>query len=306
MAARAPEIAIGLQRILVATDLSQASENAVRFALDLSRAYHARCYIFHAVSAMGFTLAGAEVECLAEEVAHRDLCELEAELGRTGDLKDVTHELIVRHGDVRHEIEAVVRDQHIDLVVLGTHGRTGMGRLVRGSVAEQIFRAVSCAVLTIGPGMHCQHAPKLRRILFPTDLGEESRKSLAKAVMYANRNDAQLTLLHSVMPFPVSDPGSSWYLGNDIDERCKSARTNVLERLKKLVAAGEKPLHAPEYVVEFQYPAEAICEAADAYRADLIIMGVKHASAFRAGHMPWATAHEVVCRAGCAVLTLRH
>ncbi len=305
MAASATEIAIGLQRILVATDLSQASANAVRFALDLARAYHAKCYIFHSVSSVGFTLAGTEVECLADEVASRDLHDLEAKLERAGDLNDVTHELVVRQGDVRHEIEAVIRDERIDLVVLGTHGRTGIGRLVLGSVAEQIFRAVACPVLTIGPGAHYQHPPRLRRILFPTDLSESSRNALARAVTIANQNDGQLILLHSVMPFPVADPGPGWYLGTDVSERRQSARADVLDKLKKLAAGGVKLLHAPEYVVEFQYPAEAICEAADAYRADLIVMGVKHTSAFRAGHMPWDTAHEVVCRAGCPVLTLR-
>jgi nucleotide-binding universal stress UspA family protein len=304
MAASPIEIATGLQKILVATDFSQTSVNAVRFALDLARAYHAKCYIFHSVSSLGYTLAGAEV--LADEVASRDLHDLEAELKHTGDLHDVTHEMVVRQGDVCHEIEAVIHDEHIDLVVLGTRGRTGLRRLVLGSVAEQIFRAVACPVLTIGPEAHYQHAPKVRRILFPTDLSSSSRNDFAKAVTIANRNDAQLILLHSVMPFPVAEPGPSWYLATDVSERRRSARTEVLDKLKNLVATGAKLLHAPEYVVEFQYPAEAICEAADAYRADLILMGVRRASAFRAGHLPWATAHEVVCRAGCAVLTLRH
>ncbi len=305
MAASASEVAIGLQRILVATDLSKTSANAVRFALDLARGYHAKCYIFHCVSSVGFTLAGAEVECLADEVASRDLHDLEAELEHTGDLHDVIHELVVRQGDVRREIEAVVRDEHIDLVVLGTHGRTGIGRLVLGSVAEQIFRAVACPVLTIGPGARYEHPLRVRRILFPTDLSDHSRNAYAEAVAIANRNDARLILLHSVMPFPAANPKAGWGLETEINECRQSARTSALEKLRKLVAGGGKLLHLPEYIIEFQYPAEAICEAADAYRADLIMMGVKHISAFRAGHMPWATAHEVVCRAECPVLTLR-
>jgi nucleotide-binding universal stress UspA family protein len=306
MATSAIKTSVGLQKILVATDLSKASESALHFALDLSRAFHAKCYIFHSVSAMGYTLSGAEVSRLAEEVADRDLRELEAELTRHGDLAGVQHEVIARQGEVRPEIEAIVRERHIDLVILGTHGRTGMGCLVLGSTAEQIFRTATCPVLTVGPGAHCDHPPRLRRILFPTDLGEASHIAFAKAVEFANQSDAQLILLHSVMPFPVADPGAYWYLGNDIRERCQSTRKGVLQKLEKMVAGAAKLLHPPEYVVEFQYPAEAICAAADAYRADLIVMGVKHASALRAGHMPWATAHEVVCRAPCPVLTVKH
>jgi nucleotide-binding universal stress UspA family protein len=306
MAASAIKSSIGVQQILVATDLSKASDAALHFALDLSRTCHAKCYIFHSVCAMGYTLSGAEVSRLAEEVANRDLRELEADLTRAGDLAGVPHEFIVRQGPIRPEIEALVRERHIDLVVLGTHGRTGMGRLVLGSIAEQIFRAVPCPVLTVGPEARCEHPPRLRRILFPTDLSEASHIAFAKAVEFANQNDAQLVVLHSVTPFPVADPGAAWYVGDDLRARCQTPRASVLQRLEKMVAGAPKLVHRPEYVVEFQYPAEAICIAADAYHADLIVMGVKHASAFRAGHMPWATAHEVVCRATCPVLTVKH
>jgi nucleotide-binding universal stress UspA family protein len=306
MATSAIKSSIGVQQILVATDLSKASDAALHFALDLSHAFHAKCYIFHSVCAMGYTLSGAEVSRLAEDVASRDLHQLELDLTRTGDLADVPHEFIVRQGPVRGEIEELVRERHIDLVVLGTHGRTGMGRLVLGSVAEQIFRAVPCPVLTVGPEAHCEHPPWLRRILFPTDLSEASHVAFAKAVEFANQNDAQLVVLHSVMPFPVADPGANLYLGDDLRERSQTTRASVLQRLEKMVASAPKLSHCPEYVVEFQYPAEAICGAADAYHADLIVMGVKQASAFRAGHMPWATAHEVVCRATCPVLTVKH
>ena len=306
MAASAHEVAVGLQRILVATDLSPASASPVRFALDLARAYHAKCYVFHSVGCMGYTLGGAEVEALATEAADRDIHDLERELQESGDLKDVAYKMMVRKGDIRQEIEAVIRDEHIDLIVLGTHARTGVGRLLRGSIAEQIFRAVRCPVLTIGPCARCDHPPRIRRILFPTDLTAESRQIFAQAVEVANRNDSQLVLLHTVMPFPVSDPGNAWYPGSDLSKSCQTVHDSVLAKMKQLAASAGKLAHTPEFVVEFQYPAEAICEAADAYRADLVIMGVKHASAFRAGHMPWATAHEVVCRAGCPVLTLRH
>src|SRR5215472_9476832 len=113
MAASAHEVAVGLQRILVATDLSPASANAVRFALDLSRAYHAKCFVFHSVGCMGYTLNGAEVEALASEAADHDIHNLEQELQESGDLKDVTYKMLVRTGDIRHEIETVIRDEHI-------------------------------------------------------------------------------------------------------------------------------------------------------------------------------------------------
>jgi nucleotide-binding universal stress UspA family protein len=304
MASTAHEVGIQLRRILFATDFSPASEKALHYALAVARSYGSKVYLFHAASSTAFTLGGPDVCCLAEEVATRDLRSLESQLQSAGELAGLTHEVMVRQGDIREQLQHVVEQERIDLVALGTHGRTGVSRVVLGSVAEQIFRAVTCPVLTVGPGASASRAP-LRRVLFATDFSAGSNHALNYAVSLANQNHARLILLHSVMPFPVMEPGALWYTGTDLAGRQQTARAIALDKMNGLLRGVHLEQHPVEFVVEFQYAPDAILQAADAYRADLIVMGVKAATKIGMTHAPWATAHEVVCGATCPVLTVR-
>lgn len=106
-------------------------------------------------------------------------------------------------------MEEVIGGCKIDLIVLGTHGRTGWGKVLLGSVAESIFRKAPCPVVTVGP--HCSADPKrsveFHQIVFATNFSPESLVAAPYAVSLAQENQAKLTLLHV-----VEDPKSG--LGN--------------------------------------------------------------------------------------------
>ena len=89
-------------------------------------------------------------------------------------------------------------NNHIDLVVAGTHGRTGLRRLLLGSAVEGICRVATCPVLTVGPD-HPASRIKLDNILVPTDLSEESMRSLPFVLRIAGAYGAKVTVLH-VLP----------------------------------------------------------------------------------------------------------
>lgn len=304
MASAATQVDIQLRRILIATDFSPASEKALHRALGVARSFGSKVYLFHMASSAAFTLSGPDVCCLAEEVATRDLRALESQLVKSGDLAGVAHETIVRQGDIREQLQRVVVEEHIDLVALGTHGRTGVGRMILGSVAEKVFRSVTCPVITVGPGADPAFSPT-RRVLFATDFSPVSNRALKYAVSFANQDHARLVMLHSVLPFPVVEPRSLWFTGSDLAGRRQTARAIALEKMNALLRDVHVEQHPVEFVVEFQYAPDAILQAADAYRADLIVMGVKAAANVSASHAPWATAHEVMCSATCPVLTVR-
>jgi len=85
----------------------------------------------------------------------------------------------------------------------------------------------------------------------------------------------------------------------------KSVRAS-LRRLKELVSTGPKLVVEPEYVVELGPVSEKILQTASALKADTIILGLHHKRHIGTdSHLPWATAYEVVCDAGCSVLTVR-
>src|SRR5208337_1315569 len=178
----APTGDLQLKSVLIATDFSETSEKPLRHALAIARHYEAKLYLAHVVSSLGFTLVGPDAVIAAADAAWRDFRQLEAHLVQSEALAGLRHEVIVLQGDVWEELEKVVRQEQVDLVVIGTHGRRGLGKLLLGSVAEQIFHRAECLVLTVGPGS-LQDSPvgsirSIRPFLFATDFSGASLHAL--------------------------------------------------------------------------------------------------------------------------------
>jgi nucleotide-binding universal stress UspA family protein len=122
-----------LRQILVATDFSQTADAAVHVAHAYARAFGARLHVFHVTwpDEHGLTTLFAR---------------LTSELG-----SDVPVVVASHRGDPAEEIVRYARGHNIDLIVLGTHGRTGVSRLILGSVAERVIRTAPCPVLSVPP-----------------------------------------------------------------------------------------------------------------------------------------------------------
>src|SRR5579862_4463610 len=149
---------ITLNNILYLTDFSEPSEAALPFAAAIAREYGAKIYLYHALIPGAFvyttpelTVAGLEAQ---EEGAEAEMKRAEAQI------VGLPHETVIeRATGVWSSLEQAVKDYEADLVVLGTHGRTGAEKLLLGSIAEEVFRRSQVPVLTIGPGArHSAHA----------------------------------------------------------------------------------------------------------------------------------------------------
>jgi len=225
-------------------------------------------------------------------------------------LAGLRHEVIVCQGDVWKELEKVIRQEQVDLLIIGTRGRRGLGKLLLGSVAEQIFRHADCLVLTVGPGSFpsspVESSRAMRPFLFATDFGEASLHALPYAISSANHFGAKLILLHVVPELPLKE-GPVWHTAGDVMQMRERARMDSLRRLEGLTMQHAELAVKPEFMIEFGLPGEKILQAADTFKVDAIIMGLHHSTHIAtASHMPWATAYEVVCGAGCPVLTVRY
>jgi nucleotide-binding universal stress UspA family protein len=223
-------------------------------------------------------------------------------------LGGIPREVVLEQGPIRDALSSLIQRGDIDLLILGTHGRGGLKKVFLGSVAEELFRLAPCPVLTVGPAVPAAAAgPKeIRRILFATDFGPASLNALHYAISFANESKARLTLLHVVMPVPVLDVGPYWYAGTNPVEQQKTEKARYLGRLKDLIPPTANLPFDPEFLVDFDFTPDAIVKIADDAKADLIVMGVNQTASARASaHLPWATAHEVVCHAKCPVLTVR-
>jgi nucleotide-binding universal stress UspA family protein len=93
-------------------------------------------------------------------------------------LKDLDAKTMVGAGAIDDALLNVVVEKDINLIVMGTHGRTGVRRLLLGSAVEAVCRVATCPVLTVGPSLAAKPAIAFSRILFPTDLSEDSKRIL--------------------------------------------------------------------------------------------------------------------------------
>ena len=195
----------------------------------------------------------------------------------------------------------VIKQHSIDLIVLGTHGRTGAEKLLLGSVAEEIFRRSHVPVLTIGPGVRSgtPNGGRVTRVFFATDFTPASAAAAAYAVSLADEHRARLVLLHVMRNSEAR---------SDDKRRPELSVAEAIQRLYDCVGKNAEINGPPEVIVEFGDPAERVVAAARQRRADLIVLGVREGEGRigAATHLGRGTAHKVVAHAPCPVLTVRH
>ncbi len=283
--------------ILLLTDFSEPSESALPFAVGIARAYGAKLHAIHillpapsAYLTPEATVAALESE---EERAQDAMRQLEAHL--SGLPYDTA---IERDVAVWPAIEQAISAERVDLLVLGTHGRTGAQKLLLGSVAEEIFRRAEVPVLTIGPHVRSSshNDARFRRILFATDFSTHSLAAWPHALSLAQENQSRLLLLHVDATKAHGHTSTS-------EDAAKQMRSH----LEALVPLNAAVWFQPEIAIEHGDPRVKILDAATDWRADLIVLGVRSAAGRlgAATHLDRAIAHNIVAHAACPVLTVR-
>ena len=281
-----------LRRILFATDFSAHSQRALQYAVAEARHHGAKLFIAHVLARDARLAVSFDVLPGVYDEDRHEAEILFRRLENGGDLDSVEHECLLPTGELWPALAETVDKHGVQMVVLGTRGRSGVAKLVLGSSAEEVFRQARCPVLTVGP----QVAPPpecARIILCPTDFSHDCAAALPHAVARGCALASRLVLLHAV-PTEMVAPDTPREL---LQRRAK-------ERLRALLPE-DMGLAEMEIVVEFGTAAECILRAAADRKADLIIMGVHAPGTLRQSRLPWSTAHKVVCHAHCPVLTVR-
>lgn len=286
---------VKIKNILFATDFSPASKRAVPYIQNLARHYKARIFALHVrppvVSPMA-PPAGWPVEMetakIVDDQHRQELLE---------DFEDLPTEVLIQEGPLESILQAAIRKNDIDLVVIGTRGRTGIGKLFLGSVAEEIIRTIDCPVLTVGPRADSSRTipGEFTEIVCATELNSLQDNIAEYAVSLAQQFQARIVLAHIVPP-----PDANTRQKYDVEG---SAR----DFLKALVPSGVEVISKPEYFVKIGDPAQRILEIADETDADLIVIGAHPEKGMpgAATHLPFAIAHKVIAGAKCPVLSIR-
>jgi nucleotide-binding universal stress UspA family protein len=296
MNAVATKARIDLRKIIFATDFSPAAEAALPYAIGLAKQYGANVHGLHVRFPAMYPIVGPEAMPVVLEAAEEQ-AKFEAKQMHEM-LESVPHEVTVTEGDLWPTLREIVSEQKADLIVMGTHGRTGVRRAFLGSAAEEIFRKASCPVLTVGPHVsrNTERRLAMKEILFATDFSPESLAALPFAVSMAQEHQSDLTLLNVAGKPEV---GELVHAGQFAE--------STLRRLQALVPAGADLWCEPKCRVEQGPEAEKIMEVATALGADLIVLGVRRPQGGLGAttHLMQSIAHQVVINAECPVLTVR-
>ena len=299
--------AITLRKILAPTDFSTFSDHALDHALALAHWYGARVTVLHVVPVEPVLPPYAEFpEPVRLQPAERDrmLGEITRFVG-THRVPGVPVDTALEEGNVVAEILQRAGALPADLIVLGTHGRSGFERMMLGSVAERVLRKAACPVLTVPRrvGSASPTAPAVfTRILCPVDFSPSSMRAIDYAVSLAEEAGGRLTLLHVLEWFSEDEPREHGHFS--VPEYRRYMQQDARTRLQKAVPDEARLWCEPEEVLDAGKPSQQILRTAAERSADLIVMGV-------AGHNPLnlalfgSTAQRVVREATCPVLTIR-
>jgi nucleotide-binding universal stress UspA family protein len=191
----------GFARIVLATDFSAPARAALERAAAIAARFGSRLYILHALDEPGPVLStppldDGRIDAFFELAEKRTSAE-RAALGSTATPPAVIE--CVRIGKPGDEVPAFAEEKDADLIVIGTRGRTGLGRLFVGSVAESVLRRAPCAVLVVREAIS-RHpgAPVARRALAAIDFSEGSRAALRAALALASVEGGEVEALHVV------------------------------------------------------------------------------------------------------------
>jgi nucleotide-binding universal stress UspA family protein len=297
---------IEIEQILCPTDFSDFSRRALDHAVALARWYGASITALHVIPPIPSLLPltptyGNPIVFTPEDVAQfeRHVVDFAKESNAPRLVQPV-----VLQGGVTEEIVRVAEALPADLLVMGTHGRSGFDRLMLGSVTERMLRKAPCPLLTV-PAAAPDAVPGVgepfRRILCAVDFFPSSMRALAFAESLANETDAALDILHVLEPLSVFEPVPMGAGGDPTinPEALAAAR----QRLRDATTWETREYsHVSQIVASGKPYVEILREAAER-RSELIVMGAY------GGHHRFpvfgSTTNQVVRAASCPVLTVR-
>ncbi len=291
---------IHIAHVLCPVDFSDIAQHAVDHSAAIAGWYEARLTLLHVFA----TLPTMDLPPLVLGDADRE--QLTTKMRRMADVIPpavVVDTRVQEAGYVHDEILAQVAATHADLLVIGTHGRSGFQRLFLGSVTEKVIRKATCPTLVVpprAPDVPAGSPIQFRRILCPVDFSESSLSAATYAITMAEEADARLTLLHVVeVPSALAEEPTAGEL--DLARIRDAAAANAGRKLLELIPEPARTYCTVETaVVEGRAHREVLRQATER-QVDLIVIGVHGRSALDLMVLG-STTHHVIRSSACPVL----
>lgn len=285
--------------ILVPVDFSEASLAAVRRARALARSSGASLRLLHASPPPAAELDPRLAEQLTDELRRGAKLRL-ANLAADIDDGRVPLSTAFEEADPSRAIRDAAEADDVSLIVMGSHGRRGVDRLLLGSVAARTVQRAPKPVLVVRAedSAEDEAGPPMRSILLATDFSEKAAAVEREVAEWALRLGAEVEVLHviretSVLLAPYAVTGSSDFEG-EMFEAAESRMEGVLRRLR------ERGVHAKAKIV-YGVPAEEILRRAEATNVDFVAVGTRGYSGLQR-FLLGSVAQRVLSQAHCDVL----
>lgn len=291
-------------KIIFPTDFSECANEAYEYALLIASMYKSELHIFHAFSTYS--------KSFGPEYSIPDTLEINSPY--PAELKEYMDKYDAKYGIAENKIIKkykagyataptiieYIKNNNIDLIVMGTHGRRGLRHMLLGSVTEEVLRKSKCNVLTVKK--NDSKIQSIKHILIPTDFSKHAKNALIEGLQLVNMFEAKITLLH-VIEEPI--PPAYYLPANNItiETHLTAAKKNSLNHLSELVQDINKSESANIDVIE-GHVASSIKNYADNHEVDLIVMGA-HGYTGLKHFLLGSTTEKMVRIASCPILIVK-
>jgi nucleotide-binding universal stress UspA family protein len=295
-------MALLIKSILFATDFSACAERAMGYAVSLAASWKAELCVMTVLELYpgmdpDYTVNKMYLDHVRAE-ATRQLETIQAGLKGHGQEAMTRIEI----GIPSRAIQALAETTAADLLVVGTHGRTGLDHVLIGSTAERVVRMAPCPVLAVKAdksGGSAAAIGAIKRIVVPIDLSSCSLDALEYAVQFAKQIGASITILHAMEPVAY---GLDFSLSHAKD--WKRQREYLEERLTILSACLTSFGIKTDHVLKPGLPVDSLASYVNGHMFDLMIMGT-HGRRGLSHLLLGSTAGAMLRHVSCPVLTVR-
>jgi nucleotide-binding universal stress UspA family protein len=296
---------IKLRRLLCPVDFSEPSRHALRYAIALARWYGSEVTVLYVEDAIQ-AAARAAVN-LREPLLPTAEDAIRAFLDGPPRGNTTHIRVVMKSGEAVTGILEQAKGDSSDLIVMGTRGRSGLARILLGSVTDAVLRQASCPVMTIPQATHeltSQDLFAFDPILCPSDFSPVCHTALRVGVSVAQETDARLILLHA-LDLPTIDSGLMPLQPIIVDPIDRTGwRRKALARLKAGLSDDVAFRCHPEVLVVPGNPSETILRVAEENDVKLIVMGV-HSRGAIDRMLFGSTTRQVIHAARWPVLSVR-
>jgi nucleotide-binding universal stress UspA family protein len=296
---------VQFNHILCATDFSDFSNHTISYGVALAKEFEAKLFVTHVIDLSSVAIYGEfQLDPVGQQ--NRIMEDADAQLKKLAGDHSISWEPLITVGKPADEISRAVEEKDIDLVITATRGRSGLKRIILGSVTERLMRTLSCPLLVVNSPEHkfvsvADQAVKIEKILVGCDFSPDSDQAFSHALSLAQEFQAELHLAH-VIETPTQ-PDFSREDTPVSEEIQQDYRDHLTRKLKEMVPVEARYWCTPQTGLLEGQPYEEIVRYAESTDIDMIVLGVRGHGLVKTLFLG-STTDRVVRRSPCPVLSV--